>query len=489
MALIQKLPLTRHLDFATTQEILWMSRNIVDDYFEDKPWTVEDFYRSRDNAEKFVGTYEVETDSNLDYYLFRTKFNVQKEGIVPRRLMKKHLNNFNTPVSLFGERTLLDDILKADFSFADDDRVPNEEEWKSGKISEGNRVSKIGKYLRKKMFSQDLIDFYSAQSKKSGKYYVTISDLPQHIVGMSYYAELDSWDGWNGTSCMDTRHDGSYCTALLGSLGDKTSYVAMLHANLSDLDNLENKLLARVLLREVEVDGTLCLVPTRYYGNNDTKNILGDAMKHIQAEEEIYSLKSVSSYSSEIKIDCEIGNCLINKGETGLDSNEVVSEGCVKLSKLNDCDCPMCGVYYDKNDDENEENILKPSYHIRISKEGKTLFDDYVFCPNCQKDSIEEYDLEDFYEENDGDEYREYKIKTDSDANLYHALYVEPYTSSDEGWYMDNQNSASKKMFIAVSEESILDIRKLRKEEKEKEDNEEEDNVEEDNMDLDDFPF
>ena len=161
-------------------------------------------------------------------------------------------------------------------------RTPNFVEWKTGKYQQDEkRQMKLGKTLLKAGFSQAVIDFYSLQSKDEKETFLTISDLPQHIAGMSYYCDKGTWDGMNGSSCQDPRNDGRYPIALGGALNDNKLFVGMLHDSLDDLEDMTDKLIARTIFRYMSIDEQPALIATYYYGNNDTKDMLGNAIKQL----------------------------------------------------------------------------------------------------------------------------------------------------------------------------------------------------------------
>lgn len=155
------------------------------------------------------------------------------------------------------------------------------EEWKEGRLADGQR---LGKFLRKNGVSQRLLDYYSRQVKEEKTVFLIISDRVQHVAGMSYYSD-GCWDGMNGSSCQDTRHGGRYAISLAGALHDDKLYVAFIVEDIEDLDDMEGKMLARVVMRLIHVDDTACLVATRYYGNNETKDLLHMAIEQVEEED------------------------------------------------------------------------------------------------------------------------------------------------------------------------------------------------------------
>lgn len=162
---------------------------------------------------------------------------------------------------------------------------PTFEEWKTGKTEQG---MKLGKALRKKGFSQELLDFYSAQIKTERAFFLTVSDAPQHIAGMSYYSP-GNWNGMSGKSCQSPEIGGDLAVHLGGSLHDDCLLVGMLHESLEDLQDMEDKLIARVVFRAVEIDDRWCLIPTQYYGNNETKGALHSVLVNMEQVFDIYS--------------------------------------------------------------------------------------------------------------------------------------------------------------------------------------------------------
>lgn len=212
-------------------------------------------------------------------------------------------------------------------------RTPSFEEWKTGVYNESEkRIIKLGRKLLKVGFEQSLIDFYSLQNKVEKVVYLTISDRVQHIAGMSFYAEIDEWDGYNGTSCQDTRHNGDYCLNLAGSLHDDKLFVAMLHSSIEDLKDMTDKLLARVLLRYVSIDEIPALIATTYYGNNDTKNELHHALSQL-VEVNIFN-KDIRQGDTQTILESANGSF-----------KHMITDTITVCETIEDevsCSCPMC---------------------------------------------------------------------------------------------------------------------------------------------------
>jgi hypothetical protein len=242
------------------------------------------------------------------------------------------------------------------------------DEWKNGKMRNG---AKVGKSLGKAKFSKELLDFYSQQIKTEKKVYITISGNVQFIAGMSNFAEEDSWDGYNGTSCQDTRHDMNYCIQLGGALHDNKLFIAMLHEDLEDLEDMQDKLLARSLMRYVIIDGVPCLVPSTYYGNNETKSLLHYGLKQL-AEVEVYS-RDVREGERE----------LIQERVNGAFEYHNYDEiyVCETFEDYVDVTCPMCDgdetiTRYTNNDTEVEVTCpccsgggtIEASYYVDIDE-------------------------------------------------------------------------------------------------------------------------
>lgn len=233
MKKVQELKVVIKNDFEEAQKILdagQYTKNII----------AEDVYNQRMHSDQFNRIFKVAIDRQEDYYKFLRMVKVENNSIT--------------------------------FSF---------NEWKEGRLADGQR---LGKYLRKKGVSQQLLDYYSRQIKEEKTVYLVISDRVQHIAGMSYYS-TGEWDGMNGSSCQDTRHGGRYAISLAGALHDDKLYVAFIIEDIEDLDDMTGKMLARTVMRLIHVDDVACLVATRYYGNNETKDMLHLALEQVEEED------------------------------------------------------------------------------------------------------------------------------------------------------------------------------------------------------------
>jgi hypothetical protein len=151
---------------------------------------------------------------------------------------------------------------------------PSIEDWMSNKIEDNGRVYRMGKWLKKQGFPQSIIDFYSSQTRTDKeKYYLTISDLPQHIVGMTYNAS--DWKSCQHPDNAESIHLG-------GTLHDNRILIGMLHKSLDDLQNMEDLLLARVVMRITGYEGKTFLYPSRVYGNSTHQDIMERCLDMIE---------------------------------------------------------------------------------------------------------------------------------------------------------------------------------------------------------------
>lgn len=208
-----------------------------------------------------------EAQDILDYGEYTR--DIDAESAYEERLYNGFTGIYECAIDSIDEYNKFVDMLPSDTSY-----YPSIEEWKSNRIVYEGRIIKLGKWLRKQGFSQDIIDAYS-QQVRTGKerYYFTISDLPQHIAGMTYYSDVFE-------SCQHPDHEDSIHIA--GALYDNGLLVGMLHKNIDDLDNMKGLLLARVLFRVVDYQGAYHLIPSRYYGNVKTKDIMHRCIKQLE---------------------------------------------------------------------------------------------------------------------------------------------------------------------------------------------------------------
>ena len=277
---VQFLKLEVEKDFKEGQNILDLNRYTRD-------IDVESAYNDR-VKNNFEGTYIVNVERISDYERFIDILEKEKRSHY-MELNKKFKEEFKEEEKKYrndeiNRNELDDDELLKEVNCTCklcSDTLPTFEEWKTGKTLNGQ---KLGKKLRKNGVNQEILDFYSQQIKEESKTYFTISGLPQHIAGMSYYCELGTWDGMKGSSCQDTRHENEdYPVRLGGSLHDNKLFVGMLHDNLEDLEDMTDKLKARTIFRLVHIDDEPCLVATSYYGNNKTKGMLKRVLESLNS--------------------------------------------------------------------------------------------------------------------------------------------------------------------------------------------------------------
>jgi len=117
------------------------------------------------------------------------------------------------------------------------------------------------------------------------EYTVTISTMPHHMAGMSYYAAGnwggDNWhNGWEGTSCMDTKRNGQGKTIIQLPAAMKMDNVFIAYLSMADADDIWNPIyLARSLVHAVEVHGkTLYLACKTYATSKEMSFILREGL-------------------------------------------------------------------------------------------------------------------------------------------------------------------------------------------------------------------
>lgn len=124
---------------------------------------------------------------------------------------------------------------------------------------------------------------------------------------------------------------------LAGALHDDKLHVAFLHEKLEDLQDMEDKMLARVIMRPVEVNGEIVLVPTKYYGNNTTKDQLHKALEQL-AEVGIYSVDIVNREYEEDTTEW------LSMDTSGGYEMTVIEDHTHEetIDEYVSCDCPAC---------------------------------------------------------------------------------------------------------------------------------------------------
>lgn len=245
-------------DFWGADEMLSLS-----DYTE--AYDSEDYYKERSEmAKKFVATYEIAIDRIADYERF--------QQVCYSAICDYKYDEFWRAESESEERqTIYEERQKMETFY----RSVTFDNWKSGRIDSG---MKLGKKLQKEGFPQSVLDFYGTQIKTEKTVFFTITDRVQDVVGMSNYAKMGSWQGYNGTSCQDTRHDASYNICLIGAIADNNLLIGQLHYKLEDVHDMQDQLKARILMRawQIEYNGkrhTVCK-GVKAYGDDTTKSEL-----------------------------------------------------------------------------------------------------------------------------------------------------------------------------------------------------------------------
>jgi hypothetical protein len=346
-----------------------------------------------------VGTYEIKVERREDFERFEEMLDKEKSEekmklwTERRREAMEIVLKFEDGIITREEETTLINEIHERYNkmFASCKKGSFEvtfEEWKEGKTTKG---MKLGKALGKAKFSKELLDFYSQQIRTEKSVYLTISDHVQNIAGMSNFFEEGSTNFYGGTSCQDTRLDTGMSISLGGSLWDNKLFVGMLHENMEDVHDMQDKLLARVVLRYVHIDGSPCLIPSQYYGNNETMSALHYALNQL-SEMEIYSedvrdgdlerVKERTNGYLEIHQFEDIYFC-----ETFEDEVEVQCPMCYgdeTVTRYNSCDneievsCPCCSG----------SGVIHASYYIDIDEwveveteqEIAPYADDYTHC-------------------------------------------------------------------------------------------------------------
>jgi hypothetical protein len=278
---------------------------------------VYDAYSVRVHNE-FCGTYSVQVQRTDDYYRFINKMDMEKNEVYNiHRNIRNERREVTMDMVLRGEITYdqrdiwndaieavyLDDLnnalehdKKANF------RVPEFEEWQANRYEKKGNAIKLTKAMSKAGFSTEFIDYYTASIRTEKELYLTITDRPQFIAGMS---ELS--DGWR--SCQSTSGGGELAQCLAGSLHDDKLFIAMLHESLEDLEdrNMEGKLIARTCMRWVEVEGSPILVATDYYGYNEGRGMLDKALKQLRPFG-LFDRNVVTEYEPESQMMIEPAN-------------------------------------------------------------------------------------------------------------------------------------------------------------------------------------
>ena len=245
-------------DFWGADEMLSLS-----DYTE--AYDSSEYYRERSEmAKKFVATYEIQIDRIADYERFKL--------VCYNAICEYKYSEFRNAGYESKERQAIFEEQQKMETFY---RSVTFDNWKSGRIDSG---MKLGKKLQKEGFPQSVLDFYGTQIKTEKTVFFTITERVQDIIGMSNYAKMGSWQGYDGTSCQDTRHNASYNIFLIGAIADNNLLIGQLHYKLEDVEDMQDKLKARILMRawQIQYNGkkhSICK-GVKAYGNDTTKSEL-----------------------------------------------------------------------------------------------------------------------------------------------------------------------------------------------------------------------
>lgn len=154
-------------------------------------------------------------------------------------------------------------------------------------------TQKLSKLLVK-LFGEksDTVKWYTCKCPKleigqQDDWVVTVSILPHHIAGMSYYAPLNHggsrWlEGWEGTSCMDPIKNGRGYAIFGLAPAMRESTLAIAYLSKADTHDPWNPVYeARALLRVFYVNDEPHFIVCRpYFTSHATKHILVDGLKN-----------------------------------------------------------------------------------------------------------------------------------------------------------------------------------------------------------------
>ena len=208
---------------------------------------------------------------------------------------------------------------------------------------------KLGKLLKRKGFSTEAVDYYSALDRKKEELYITITSAPQAIAGMSNHGK-----GW--TSCqMTTDGGGSYNTHLLGSLADdKLLLMVITKEPLTEWDaEMDDVILARSCAHVFSYDGVNVLVPVGVYSSAYHVS-MNTGIKHVQSLG-MKVLPTQNGCGSSVRLTAEAKQADVTRYAYIYD--EISEEVDVT------CECPLCrgyGTYTAYVSDETEVNIDCP---------------------------------------------------------------------------------------------------------------------------------
>jgi hypothetical protein len=300
---------------------------------------VEDFYSERIKSD-FVGTYMVKVERTEDFKEFlEKKFWAYRNTDGAR--MTNHITFEN-----WRDNTYIDMV----------------ETQKGMK----ERTIKLTKALIKFGYPQDLIEFYNIQIKTEKDIFVTISENAQDIAGMSAHAKKGSWTGYGGTSCQDTRLGGSACKSLVSAINCPELFTIMLHENLEDLKDMQDKLLARTNAFIVTLDHSRIDECIRDRENIDTLDDSIDFLKEMALDQQF--IFTVGAYGNSQTKD------ILRKALKEMNKAKIYN-GQISDSELWD---------YSSNQDIDFGNYsIDTTFKIRVQEERKVRERRTVTCPLC----------------------------------------------------------------------------------------------------------
>lgn len=258
---------------------------------------------------------------------------------------------------------------------------------------------KLGKLLKRKGFSTEAVDYYSALDRKKEELYITITSAPQAIAGMSNHGK-----GW--TSCQMTADGGgSYNTHLLGSLADdKLLLMVITKEPLTEWEaDMDDVILARSCAHVFSYDGVNVLVPIGVYSSAYHVS-MNTGIKHVQALG-LKVLTTQNGCGSSIRLTAEAKQAEVTRYAYIYD--EISEE--VDVS----CECPLCNGYGNYTafvSDETEVNIECPLC------QGSGEYETTVYIEETIEDEVEVESVIGSYEENGlsyGNYYKYMYVKKD----------------------------------------------------------------------------
>lgn len=258
---------------------------------------------------------------------------------------------------------------------------------------------KLGKLLKRKGFSTEAVDYYSALDRKKEELYITITSAPQAIAGMSNHGK-----GW--TSCQMTADGGgSYNTHLLGSLADdKLLLMVITKEPLTEWEaDMDDVILARSCAHVFSYDGVNVLVPVGVYSSAYHVS-MNTGIKHVQGLG-LKVLPTQNGCGSSIRLTAEAKQAEVTR--YAYIYNEISEE--VDVS----CECPLCNGYGNYTafvSDETEVDIECPLC------QGSGEYETTVYIEETIEDEVEVESVIGSYEENGlsyGNYYKYMHVKKD----------------------------------------------------------------------------